>query len=48
MTSEKTEFPKNLKYMWIDNTYNLTDKKFSELKFWTKFQSENFDFMEML
>ncbi|KAL4454019.1 hypothetical protein ABPG74_003902 [Tetrahymena malaccensis] len=48
MSIDKTPFPKGLKYMWIENTYNLTDQKFSELRFWKTFSSENFDLMEML
>ncbi|EWS75170.1 transmembrane protein, putative (macronuclear) [Tetrahymena thermophila SB210] len=48
MSIDKTPFPKGLKYMWIENTYNLTDQKFSELRFWKTFCSDNFDLMEML
>ncbi|KAL4487536.1 hypothetical protein ABPG72_007056 [Tetrahymena utriculariae] len=43
-----TPFPKNLRYMWLENTYNLTDESLDKLKFWKCFSSQNFDFMEMV
>ncbi|EAS01747.2 transmembrane protein, putative (macronuclear) [Tetrahymena thermophila SB210] len=53
MISEENEekgmpFPKNLRYMWLENTYNLTDEELYKLKFWKCFKSNNFDFMEMV
>lgn len=47
-STEHSTFPKNLRYVWIEGTYNLTDKELSKLSFWNNFKSENFDFMEML
>ncbi|KAL4467213.1 hypothetical protein ABPG73_014878 [Tetrahymena malaccensis] len=41
-------FPINLRYMWLENTYNLTDESLYKLKFWKCFESNSFDFMEMV
>lgn len=43
-----TPFPKNLRYMWLEGTYNLTDEELYKLRFWKNFKAENFDFMEMI